>query len=136
VRTLALESGDEIALIRATWLQGRIAAGLGRSWEARQLLEQARRDFSARGMSYDIALALLEEAALLLDQGRTAEVKALARELSEVFAAKGVHLEALKALQLFQEAAEAESATAGLARSVLSYLFRARHDPTLRFNPL
>jgi hypothetical protein len=61
-------------------------------------------------------------------QGRTAEVKLLARELTKVFKSKGVHREALAGLQLFKTAAEREEATAELARRVLGYLFRARHD--------
>jgi len=84
-------------------------------------------------MSYDVALALLEEAVLLLNEGRTAEVKALAGELTTVFESKGVHREALAALRLFQEAAEREAATAELARPVLGYLFRARHDEGMQF---
>ena len=133
VRAAAAETGDEIEALRMTWTQGRIAAGLGRTEEARSLLAQARRELAARGMEYDAALALLEEAALLLANGRAAEVKALARELAVVFETKGVHREALAALRLFQEAAEQERATAELARRVLGYLFRARHDPDLRF---
>lgn len=133
MRELAAELGDEIDLVRMSWLEGRIAAGLGRPWEARRLLEEARREFGQRKMSYDIALALLEEAALLLDEGRTAEVKALARELTVVFEAKGVHREALAALRLFYGAAEREEATAELARRVLHYLYRARYDQGLRF---
>ncbi len=134
VRATALERGDEIEALRMTWIQGRIAAGLGRTGEARSLLAQARREFAARGMEYDAALALLEESALLLDEGRAAEVKALARQLAAVFDSKGVHREALAALRLFQEAAEQEHATAELARRVLDYLFRARHEPGLRFH--
>jgi hypothetical protein len=84
-------------------------------------------------MSFDVALALLEEAVLLLEERRAAEVKVLARELEKVFESKGVHREALAALRLFQEAAEREEATAELARRVLHYLFRARHDQGLRF---
>lgn len=132
-RELAGEMGDEIALIRMTWLEGRIAAGLARPREARTLLGEARRELSLRGMSYDVALALLEEAALLLGEGRTTEVKVLARELTVIFESKGVHREALAALRLFQEAAEREEATAELARRVLRYLFRARYDQGLRF---
>jgi hypothetical protein len=75
----------------------------------------------------------LEEAVLLLKEGRTAEGKVLAAELTAVFESKGVHREALAALQLFQEAAEHEAATAELASSVLGYLFRARYDQDLRF---
>jgi len=133
VREVAAERGDENELLRVTWLQGRIAAGLGRPLEARSLLAQARRAFELRGKSYDVALALLEEAVLLLDEGRTAEVKALAGGLTQVFESKGVHREALAALRLFQEAAEREEATAGLARRVLRYLFQARDDQGLRF---
>jgi tetratricopeptide (TPR) repeat protein len=133
MRELAAELGDEIDLVRMTWLEGRIAAGLGRPWEARRLLEEARKELGRRGMATDAALALLEEAALLLDEERTAEVKVLARELTVVLNSKGVHREALAALRLFQEAAEREEATAELARRVLRYLFRARYDQGLRF---
>jgi len=133
VRASALETGDEIEALRMTWAQGRIAAGLGRTGEARHLLARARREFAARGMEYDAALALLEESAMLLDERRLAEVKILARELTVLFSAKGVHREALAALRLFQEAVELEHATAELARRVLRYLFRARYDPSLRF---
>jgi transcriptional regulator with XRE-family HTH domain len=133
IRDLATGLGDEIFLIRVTWLEGRIAAGLGRREEALRLLEEARRAFEQRKMSYDVALALLEEAVLLLEEGRTVEVKTLAEELIEVFEANGVHREALAALRLFYEAAEREQATAELARRVLRFLFRARHDQGLRF---
>jgi prolyl-tRNA synthetase len=115
------------------WLRGRIQAGLGRSREAQVLLAQARQGFDQRNMSWDVALALLEEAVLLLEEGRAAEVKVLAKELTTVFESKGVHREALAALRLFKEAAEHEAATAELARRVLGYLFRARHDEGLRF---
>jgi tetratricopeptide (TPR) repeat protein len=135
VRELAAERGDELIILHVTWIDGLIAAGLGRTGEALSLLAQARREFESRNMGYDVALALLEEAALLLDEGRTAEVKALTRGLAAVFEAQEVHREALAALRLFHEAAEREAATADLARRVLRYLFRARHDQGLRFEP-
>lgn len=133
VRETASEMGDAIRLLRVTWIEGLIAAGLGRTEEALSLLAQARQEFAARNMGYDVALALLEEAALLLDEGRTAEVKTLTRDLPAVFEAEEVHREALAALRLFHEAAEREAATAELARRVLRYLFRARHDQGFRF---
>jgi hypothetical protein len=129
----ALAAGAEIERCRVIWLEGRIAAGLGRSADARRLLAEARRRFVTENMMADASLALLEEAALLLDEGGTAEVKILARELASVLKSKGVHREALAALQLFQRAAEREAATAELARSVLRFLFRARHDQGLQF---
>jgi tetratricopeptide (TPR) repeat protein len=133
VRDLATERGDETELVRVVWLEGRIAAGLGRPEEGRRLLGQARQEFTVRKMGYDAALALLEEAVLLLDEGRTAEVRALIPNLAEVFESKGVHREALVALRLFQEAAERNEATVDLARRILGYLFRARYDQGHRF---
>ena len=133
VRDLVTERGDETELVRVTWLEGRIAIGLGRPEEGRRLLSQARREFAKRKMGYDVAMALLEEAVLLLDDGRNDEVQALTPYLAEVFESKGVHREALAALKLFQEAAERDEATAELARRILAYLFRARYDQNLRF---
>jgi tetratricopeptide (TPR) repeat protein len=134
VREIAAEVGDAITILRITWIDGRIAAGQGRTGEALSLLAQARRDFTDRNMAYDVALALLEEAVLLLDQDRTAEVKTLARGLPAIFEAEEVHREALAALRLFHEAADREAATAELARHVLHYLFRARYDQGLPFD--
>lgn len=122
----------KIDLARIPWLEGRILAGLGNPWEARRLLAEARQKFAAESMTYDMALALLEEARLLLAEGRSREVKALALELAKIFDAKGVHPEALNALQTFGVAVQQE-ATADLARSVLRFLFKARHDQDLRF---
>jgi transcriptional regulator with XRE-family HTH domain len=133
VREIAAEMGDEIGLLRVAWIDALIAAGLGRTAEALDLLARVRQEFAARDMGYDVALALLEEAALLLDEGRTADVKALTRGLPALFEAEEVHREALAALRLFHEAAEREAATAELARRVLRYLFRARHDEGLQF---
>ncbi|HET9678175.1 MAG TPA: tetratricopeptide repeat protein [Solirubrobacterales bacterium] len=133
VRELAMNRGDEIEVIRVTWLDGRIAAGVGRRLEARRLLAQARRDFVARKMGFDASLTILEEAVLLLEEGQTEEVKKLSRGLAVVFQSNGVHREALAALRLFQEAAERETATADLVRRVLRFLYQARHDQGLRF---
>jgi tetratricopeptide (TPR) repeat protein len=132
-RRIAGLLGEEIDLIRMTWLEGRIAAGLGLREAALALLAEARRRFAEKGLGYDVALCLLEEAVLLLEEGRTAEVEALAGELEAVFRAKGVHREALAALRLFHQAAGSREATADLARRLLAWLFRARHDPGLRF---
>ncbi len=132
VREIVTSRGDENEIPRLTWLKGRIAAGMGRD-DARSDLELALRQFADKGMHYDVALALLELSALLLKEGKTAEVKALTPKLADVFTSRKVHREALAALQLFQDAAEADTADEGLARRVLGFLFRARHDKGLKF---
>ena len=75
----------------------------------------------------------LELAALYLEQGRTAEVKTLAGQMERIFLDQGVHEEARKALELFRQAVELETVTLALVRSLVAYLYRAQHDPELRF---
>jgi tetratricopeptide (TPR) repeat protein len=133
VRRLATEREDEIELIRVTWLEGRLQRGLGRRAVARFYLEQAAGQFEAKERWYDVALARTELAGLHLEEGRTAEVKAVTPALAAAFEVEGVHTEALKALRLFQAAVDREEATAELARKVLAFLFRAQHDPALRY---
>lgn len=115
------------------WVEGRIAAGLGDRERARRAFEEVRREMGRRGMGYDTALVSLELAALELEEGRTSEVKELAREMVAVFRAQEVQREALAALLLFRRAALKERATAGLAREVAEFLNRLRHEPGLRF---
>jgi hypothetical protein len=66
--------------------------------------------------------------------GRTADVKALARESAPVFQAQSVHREAQKALDLFRRAAEEERITAELVRGVVTFLCRSRHDARVRYH--
>jgi tetratricopeptide (TPR) repeat protein len=133
VRAAATERGDVHEVNRVVWLRGRIAAGLGETDLALSLLNKARRKFESLGMDFDVALALLEIAALLLRENRTGEVKLLAADLVTIFGSRKIHREALAALRLFHESVKQERATADLARSVLAYLFLARHDENLRF---
>lgn len=133
VRAEAIRLGDDHEVARCEWVRGRIAAGLGQSRKARQLLETAMQGFREHGMWYDVALAFLELAALLLREGRKAEVRALAPILADVFKSKKVYVEALKALRCFLDAAESDAADEETARRVLNFLFRARHDQGLLF---
>jgi hypothetical protein len=75
----------------------------------------------------------LELAVLLLEQGATAEVRRLAEEMLGIFRALGVEREPFAALKLFWEAARKETATAEQAQRLVRYLYRAQHDPKLRF---
>ena len=133
VRELARQLGNRLDLVRVDWLQGRIAAGLGRHDEAIALLGRVRAKFAEDEIAYDAALVTLELAEIHAAVGRGAEVRSLARESAPIFAQQGVHAEARRALELFRRAALQDRATAQLLRAVVSYLYRARHDPRLRF---
>jgi hypothetical protein len=95
--------------------------------------ERARRDFTVALLAYDTAMVALEEAILLLENGRTAEVRIMAMEMRWIFEAQGVHQAALAALQLFCDAARQEKATVTLAHRVLEFLREVRRNPELRF---
>ncbi len=70
IRSLAVRLGNGLDLVRALWLEGRIAAGLGQRDQAVSALERVRADFMSRGMAYDVALATLELAVLFLEEGK------------------------------------------------------------------
>jgi tetratricopeptide (TPR) repeat protein len=112
--------------LRLVWLESRIAFSLGRWDEAEAGLRDARQGFLAQGTAYDAALVTLDLACLYLQQGRTAEVKRLAREMLPLFLARNVHRHALAALAAFQQAVEADRATPRLAREVAARLWRTQ----------
>jgi transcriptional regulator with XRE-family HTH domain len=133
LRELAAAVGNELDLVRLRWLEGRVAAGRGRWGEALAALSRVREEFVSREMAYDVALVSMELANVHLEEGRTAEVRNLARQMMWIFRAQGVPREALAALKLFCEAAERDAVTLDMARRLAEYLFRAQNDPGLRF---
>lgn len=129
LRKMAVAIGNGPDLLRVRWLEGQVLAGFGHREEAIQTLEEARDGFLARGMLFDVALVGLERAALQLDLGWTAKVKAEAPELAEIFHKLGVAPELLASLALFCAAAQAERATAEQARIILAQLRQAAANP-------
>jgi tetratricopeptide (TPR) repeat protein len=133
LRRLTTERGVALESLRVRWLEGRVAMALGKRPEARAILESVRHSWVELGNSYEMALVSLELAAIYLEEGRTAEVKALAPQLVLVFRSEDGHDEAAKAVGLFCETVRQELATAELARDIVAFLYRAWHDPILRF---
>lgn len=122
---LAETLGNARDRIRVRWVSARVAAGLGRREEALRALEEVRKDFADGHDAYNAALVALELAAFYLEERRTAEVQALAKEMLAIFSAQGIHREALATLALFCQAVEADAATADLARAALQDLRRS-----------
>jgi transcriptional regulator with XRE-family HTH domain len=135
VQVLARKVGNQLDLLRVDWQQGKVAAGLGQTAEAVAILERVRSAFAEQENAYDAALVTLELAEVYASLGRTAEVKAMARKSAPIFDAQGIHREARRALALCRRAAEEERLSAELLRGAIAYLYRARHDPQLRFDP-
>ncbi len=133
VKRLAGEVGSNADMLRALWLEGRIARGLGKLDEAEKLFARMRDEFVERGIAYDAALASLDLASVYAQQGRTGEMKALAEEMVPIFRSRDVHREATAALLIFQKAAKAESVTLQMVRDLAHYLHYARANPELQF---
>ena len=135
LRVLAEQSGNGLDKLRLRWLAARIAAGQGRTEEAIETLSGVRADFIELKMDCDAAVATSELAALSLEIGRTAEVKALTRQSIPIFHARGILPEARNALALFCEAVERETVTVALARRLVVFLERVQHDAAACFEP-
>ena len=118
-----------------SWLEGRVARGLGEGAIAEQLLVETRDGYLGRGQGFPVALVTLDLAELYLEDGWTTEVKCLAAATAAVFVAQDVHAEAERVLRLFCDAAAAERLTLELIACFWTYLERAYCDPGLRFEP-
>jgi tetratricopeptide (TPR) repeat protein len=119
--------------LRLTGLRGKIAQAQGDFAAAESAFLQMRDGFLQEELGYDAAIVSMDLALLYLRQGRTAELKALAREMLPIFRSQDVHREAVAALVLFQEAVREEQITAAFVREIAAYLDAARTDPSLRF---
>lgn len=118
---------------RVLWLKGRIAAGMGRRSEALTALSDVRQHFLSQKIAYDFALVSLELATLYLEDGQIQRVKDIAEEVPAIFQSQKLHKEALAALTLFCHAAKREEADVEWTRRLIKYLYRAQHNPGLRF---
>jgi transcriptional regulator with XRE-family HTH domain len=129
------DPGNELDGVRLRWLQGRTWAGLGRRAEAVAALTEVREYFLSEEIAYDFAVVSVELGTLDLEQGHTRPVQELARRMVWIFKGQGVHKEALEALALFCHAAKEETAQAEWTRRLVKYLYRAQHNPDLKFEP-
>lgn len=128
----ALEPGRRVQL-HLLWIEGRIAAGLGRSREAEAKLLEAKNGFARAGAPYDAALAALDLAQLLGREGRALEVELLVREMLAAFRRLRVGREAVAALLTLREALGRRRVPLTLIQQVAEFLRRYREDAGLRF---
>lgn len=121
--------------LRLDWLEARVLRAEGHRSAAAEVLHRVERAFRDLDAWYDVALVDLDLTVLYLEEGRTAEVRRLAREMLPVFTSRALHRHALSALVLFHRAVEAEEVTAAWVRALARYLRHARGNPFLAFQP-
>lgn len=127
------EFPDPYTQLRITWLEGKIAAGFGQVEHAEKAFQKTREGFIGQEYGYDAAMVSLDLALIYLKLGRTSDVRRLAEAMHEIFAANGVHREAIAALYLFEEAARKDLLTIETVEDIAEYLKQARNNPSLRF---
>ncbi|MDP9119770.1 MAG: helix-turn-helix transcriptional regulator [Acidobacteriota bacterium] len=88
IRRLAAVLDKQLDQVRVGWLEGKVAAGLGRSGQATAAFEQVQREFLAREMAYDYALVTLELVTLRLAGAPREEIRELARGMFWIFRPK------------------------------------------------
>ncbi len=113
--------------------QGLVARAAGDLAAAERTLAEAWRGYLAEGAGYDAADVAMELAKVLVLRGDPEGLRALAREMHEVFQCPAVHAEVRRALTRFQEAAFQGQVTLELLEALSRYLERARYNPELRF---
>jgi tetratricopeptide (TPR) repeat protein len=129
---LYIQDGDPLNLLKKRWLEGQIAAGLGRLESAERAFRQVKEEFSEAHLPYKAAIVGLELGLVLLRQERSAEVLVLVREIVAVFKVLHIGREALGALLLLREACEQEYVSQEILSDALSLLKDLERDPAGR----
>lgn len=124
-----------INLLRMTWEEGRIDAGLGKLEPAQRAFKDVRQRSQEVGRPYDTALVSLDLAAVLMKQNRVGEAHDLVMEAAKVFAALRIEREALGAVLLLKKSFEARHASPELVEEVAAFVRRAQNDPDAKFDP-
>jgi tetratricopeptide (TPR) repeat protein len=101
----------------AQMIRGRIALAHDRTSEAERLFLAARAELIRKHDPVRAAVASLDLAVLYLAQGKSADLRRMARLMGSVFESAELESEALAAVVLFQRAVEAESVTEAAIRA-------------------
>ena len=128
------QHADHIILLKRTWLEGQIDAGLGNFDRAAKRLAEAMQSLEEAELGYQAALAALDLAAVWLEQNRSPIAATLVEQAAETFAAIGINRELLGALLLLQRACERGRAEAAMVHRLATQLRHLEHDPSARFS--
>jgi tetratricopeptide (TPR) repeat protein len=119
LQSLWSELGHYRHLMKLRWAEGHIHLGKGQLETALKIFYEVSSNFQNEQNLYDLALVQLDIAQVLVRLGRFRDLATVAEKAYAVLASRSVHQEALRALQYVQEAAECETATAGMIQAVI-----------------
>jgi tetratricopeptide (TPR) repeat protein len=128
-RDLFERHGAGIIKAQVLWAQGLAARGLGQYAQAESYLKRAQTRLAELDRVYDVAVIELDLAGVYACQGRHDDVRRIALEVLPTF--QNLYTDrredALTAMLLFRQAAEAEQVTVALVRDLAARLGRARN---------
>lgn len=129
------EFGPANERISTEWGIARLLLQAGKYQEAILRLVNVTREFEARGMITDAALADLDRIEALLALGKTDRIVELATRLFHAFANAQMLTSALTAIAYLKEAAGVGKLTLASVETVRQFLRRARRQQDLLFEP-
>ena len=123
-------AGDPLNLLRLRWVEAKILAGRGRLKDAEMVLAEVRYGFLEHELAYVAAVAGLDQAEVMLRQGK--EVHRLACDILARFEEHAVDPEAVQALVLYEVVCANRMATLRLTRNVRDYIEQFQDNPGKR----
>jgi tetratricopeptide (TPR) repeat protein len=103
-RPLYEQFEDELSQLRMHWLEGRIAARLGKLSEAESIFVQLWDEFHAQNLHQEVVLVTIDLAQVLTRMGEPARAAELAGQSFSIMKSWGLHKHALAAWIVFQDA--------------------------------
>ncbi|MEA2561317.1 MAG: hypothetical protein QOH06_2821 [Acidobacteriota bacterium] len=127
-------AGDPLNLLRLRWVEAKILAGRGRLKDAEMVLAEVRYGFLEHKLAYVAAVAGLDQAEVMLRQGK--EIHRLAGDILARFEEHAVDPEAVQALMLYEVLCANRVATVRATRTVRDYIEQVQDQPGRRFDEL
>ena len=129
-----IQAASRVPRLKILWLEGRIRYGLEELAKAEATFLEAKRGFEEVGLGFAAALASLDAALVQMRLDRPGEAESLVTSAAAVFAALGIHREALSAVRLLQEAFERRKATTQQVEKTVAFLREWENHPDTRFS--
>lgn len=127
-------AGDPLNLLRLRWVEAKILAGRGRLQDAEMVLGEVRHGFLEHKLAYVAAVAGLDQAEVMLRQGK--EIHRLACDILARSKEHAVDPEAVKALGVYEVLCANRVATVWATRTVRDYIEQFQDNPGRRFDEL
>lgn len=127
---------DPLNRVRLRWVEGKILARRDRLEEAEQVFAEVRAGFREQGLEYVAAVAGVDQAIMLLRQGKQNDAHLLAYDLWVTFHRHEVHEEADRALAFLEVVCRLKVVTVRMAEGVRTFLDQAQNNRRLHFDLL